>query len=257
MPSVVIIMLFLVVVPAIVIPITVSASIKKQREQFNAFINEYASSAYYRVTRMPYNYLLSDRGKMGEYLLYKSLQRYEEYGAKFLFNLYIPTENGGITELDILMICRQGIIAFENKNYRGWIFGDENQQYWYQTFKTGRKEKFYNPIKQNSSHIKHLKKLINKNIPILSYVVFSDECQFKGVSVSYKDAGLVHMSDVDYAVYYSLSSIAMDVMTYEEVIGLYEQLYPYTQVGYDIKNEHANSINSKYIKNQTYSLEQK
>lgn len=100
-----------------------------------------------------------DTGRYGEYMVYKKLIILEKHGAKFLFNVYIPKTECETAEIDVLMICQQGIYAFERKNYSGWIFGDENHVNWYQTLPMGRnnshKEAFYNPILQNKNHIKH------------------------------------------------------------------------------------------------------
>jgi hypothetical protein len=75
-----------------------------------------------------------EKGKSGEYLVYKVLQNYEKDGAKFLFNCYLPKNNNNdTTEIDVIMIHNSGIYVFESKNYSGWIFGSEHQQKWTQT----------------------------------------------------------------------------------------------------------------------------
>ena len=96
-------------------------------------VRKYRKSAYYQITKNSYLSVLLDKGKYGEYLTYKYLKHLEADGAKFLFNTYIPKGNEGTTEIDVLMICKKGIFVFESKNYSGWIFGSEQQLYWYQT----------------------------------------------------------------------------------------------------------------------------
>lgn len=62
----------------------------------------------------------------------------------------------------------------ESKNYGGWIFGGEGQRQWTQTFENGHKERFYNPIIQNRSHVKAL--AAHLGLPegdLHSYIVFS------------------------------------------------------------------------------------
>ena len=54
---------------------------------------------------------------------------------KLLFNCYIPNRSGAKTELDIIMISTKGIYVIENKNYSGWIFGDEQSKNWCETLK--------------------------------------------------------------------------------------------------------------------------
>jgi len=54
------------------------------------------------------------------------------------------------------VVSNYGIFVIETKNYKGWIIGNEFDDYWTQViFK--RKEKLYNPIKQNYGHIQALK----------------------------------------------------------------------------------------------------
>ena len=126
--------------------------------------SNYKKETYYQVTKHSYISVLFNKGSYGEYLTYKNLKRFEAEGAKFLFNVYIPMRQGKTTEIDVVMISSKGVFVLESKNYSGWIFGDEEQQYWYQTLPMSKwgihKEKFYNPIKQNNTHIKYLKKIL-------------------------------------------------------------------------------------------------
>ena len=92
----------------------------------------YRKTDYYKTTHKSYFTMRSDIGSYGEYLTYKYLKDYESDGARFLYNCYLPKDNGETTEIDVLMIHQSGIYVFESKNYSGWIFGSENQ-------KTGRK----------------------------------------------------------------------------------------------------------------------
>lgn len=99
---------------------------------------DYKAGSYYQITKVPYFSIRRDLGRYGEYLIYKYLKNFENDGAKFLFNVYIPKENEETSEADVLMISKKGIFVFESKNYSGWIFGDEKQKNWYQTLPTGR-----------------------------------------------------------------------------------------------------------------------
>ena len=106
---------------------------------------EYKKGAYYQATKTPYILLLLGRyiyskkyiGRYGEYTIYKQLKRFENDGAKFLFNVYIPKQRGGTSEIDVLMICKECIFVFESKNFSGWIFGDEKSKNWVQTLANG------------------------------------------------------------------------------------------------------------------------
>ena len=87
--------------------------------------------------------------------------------------------NGITTQIDHLVISNYGIFVIETKNYNGWIYGGDNSEYWTQNMYR-KKYKFYNPIKQNLSHINILESILkiqkSKFIPI---VVFAGEAELK------------------------------------------------------------------------------
>lgn len=119
------------------------------------------NGTYHNVTRSSYLSVKYDKGRHLEYLTYRSYVILKIMAVN-LFNVLIPKRNGETTEIDLILICSKGLFVFECKNFSGWIFGDELQKNWTQTLPIGRgrcrKEQFYNPIMQNSSHIRHLKK---------------------------------------------------------------------------------------------------
>ena len=226
-----------VIIPAIIITIVF---VKKNKE--------YKNSAYYQTTKFPYSSVKHNTGRYGEYLTYKYLKHFETNGAKFLFNTYIPKENGETTEIDILMICSKGIFVFESKNYSGWIFGSENQKNWYQTLPNGRgpshKEHFYNPIMQNRSHIKHLKALLGEQVPMRSIVVFSDRCTLKSVQIKSNDISVINRCSVYPVVSEICNQISFDLLSESDIMNLYNKLFPYTQVDAIVKAQHIANIHS-------------
>ena len=84
------------------------------------------------------------------------------------------------SQIDHIVISDYGIFVIETKNYKGWILGSENSEYWIQVIYK-RKEKLYNPIRQNSSHIKVLKNCLSEfpNIDYKSIIVFSTKAEIK------------------------------------------------------------------------------
>lgn len=207
---------------------------------------EYKNSSYYEVTKKDYKEVVEDKGFYGEYLTYKELEVLEKYGAKFLFNLYIPKENNETTEIDLLMICSKGIFVFESKNYSGWIFGSENRKNWCQTLPIGygdvEKEYFYNPIMQNNTHIKHLKSIIDENLPFWSIIVFSVRCELKSIDIKSPNLRVVKRNEL-YKTISDIYELKTDVYLDEEKINsLYLKLYPYTQIDENVKEKHINDI---------------
>lgn len=243
----------MLLIPAIIIIIVL---VKKDKE--------YKNGAYYQITKHSYFSVKHNTGRYGEYLTYKHLKQFETSGAKFLFNIYIPKENGETTEIDVLMICKKGLFVFESKNYSGWIFGSENQKNWYQTLPAGRgrshKEHFYNPIMQNRSHIKHLKSFLGEQVPMRSIIVFSDRCTLKSVQICNKDISVINRYSVAPVVSGICNQIPNDLFTDKDITELYNKLYPYTQVDEISKMQHVvnihNNLNSQPIQQINETLAQ-
>lgn len=210
------------------------------------FNKKYKESTYYKSTKLPYFAVRYNKGRYGEYLTYKNLEFFESMGAKFLFNVYIPKQNGQTTECDIIMLCHKGIFVFESKNYEGWIFGNESQKNWYQILPTGKgrshKQPFYNPIMQNRSHTKHLKSFLNKEIPIWSVIVFSDRCTFKNIRIQSPDVYVIHRSNVTNTVTNVVNNIEEHCLSDEDVLQIYNKLYPFSQVSSAVKSTHIANI---------------
>ena len=124
------------------------------------------------------------RGDRGEFRVARRLRRLkgEEY---FVFNdLLIETDRGS-SQIDHIVISRYGIFVIETKNYSGWIFGNENSEYWTQSIYR-KKTKFRNPIKQNWSHIYALKSVLSnyKQATYHPIVVFAGRAELKNVDSS-------------------------------------------------------------------------
>lgn len=117
-------------------------------------------------------------------------------------NLYLPWPDGGTAQIDELIIADSGIYVIEMKNYKGWIFGNESNQYWTQVLYTryrgvSTKNRLYNPIRQNASHISCIRKnLKGYNGPIHSLIVFSDEAEFKDVTVNSSGVYVLYQSNL-------------------------------------------------------------
>lgn len=88
--------------------------------------------------------------------------------------------NDGTTQVDHILVSRFGVFVIETKDYKGWIFANENQANWTQVlFKW--KFKFQNPVFQNIRHVRAVQGLLDFLPPsaIKSVVVFTGEAEFK------------------------------------------------------------------------------
>lgn len=152
------------------------------------------------IKQMLYGNLKANiKGKLGESKVsWISYQADLGDNSVTMRNLYLPWSDGGTAQIDQLIITESGIYVIEVKNYKGWIFGNEKNQYWTQVLYTGYrghsiKNKLYNPLKQNASHIYCLKKhLSGFSIPYYSIVVFSNDAEFKNVTIISDNAYVIH-----------------------------------------------------------------
>lgn len=211
----------------------------------------YRRTDYYRVTHKTYFQVSFDKGNWGEYKTYRNLCSFEKDGAKFLYNCYLPKDEGETTEIDVMMIHKSGIYVFESKNYSGWIFGDEKARTWTQTLPNGKKlrrEHFLNPIMQNKLHIKWLKSQIGENVPIYSVIVFSDRCTLKKVTITSPEVKVIKREDAMYTVR-EMAKDSNNSVTEAEISDIYEKLYPFTQISERNKQKHIENIEKNHKDN--------
>jgi len=156
-------LLILLIVGIVVVAVKVQQHIKTQ-----TFIEE--------VTSL-------DRGEESERSL---IARFRDYGfppGAIFHDLYVPTKGGNFSQIDLVILTKAGLAVFEVKDYSGWLFGNGKQQQWTQVLNYGKeKHRFYNPILQNSQHISHLKRYLQRNVPLFSIIVFDGDCELKNIN---------------------------------------------------------------------------
>lgn len=210
----------------------------------------YNSSQYRMITGNSWDEVRSEASHSAEYNIYDTLREYEGRGAKFLFNLYVPMERGGTTELDVIMICSRGIFVFESKSRYGWIEGSDTEREWKQLLfrRDGSlvENKLYNPVMQNRGHVAHLKKLLGGMVPMWSVIVFSDNTDIDRIKVNYSDTLITRESGLKIIVG-NLFWNAPEKLTENDVRSIYFKLYQYTCVSDEEKEKHIKDIKNKYL----------
>lgn len=88
--------------------------------------------------------------------------------------------NDGTTQVDHVLVSRFGVFVIETKDYKGWLFANEDQAKWTQVL-FHWKFRFQNPIVQNRRHVLAVKRLLDFLPPdaIKSAVVFTGDAEFK------------------------------------------------------------------------------
>jgi len=123
--------------------------------------------------------LATYKGARGESRVARKLRklRKEEYRV---FNDVLINTSWGSSQIDHVVISIYGIFVIETKNYSGWIHGNENSQFWTQTFYK-KKTKFRNPVKQNCGHIYALKEILTSGVTYNPIIVFTGSAELKNV----------------------------------------------------------------------------
>ncbi|MCQ2154199.1 MAG: NERD domain-containing protein [Bacteroidales bacterium] len=123
--------------------------------------------------------ILPGKGTLGEkrvcHILSKlPKERYE------VFNDVMLKTGHGTTQIDHIVVSRYGVFVIETKSLSGWIYGSEDDKYWTQNI-YGNKYQVYNPVFQNSGHIRALRKILDDDgkIFIYSIVAFSRKASLR------------------------------------------------------------------------------
>ncbi len=177
------------------------------------------------------------KGKVGEVSVAALLSTLPNEEYIILNNIMIKSLKG-TSQIDHIVISVHGVFAIETKNYSGWIFGKETDQYWTQTLGK-EKHRFYNPIRQNYGHIKSLETLLAPlgRIPFISIVAFPGDCELK--------------TQPHGVVYYG--NLISEIKQYKEYILPKSQLNRIADTinranisGKDARKQHVSNIRAKY-----------
>lgn len=113
------------------------------------------------------------KGWLGEFRV-KLVVGKTKPGVRYVINDFkLRVSENKTSQIDHIVINKNGIFVIETKNYSGRIYGREEQLEWTQVLKYGKvKNKLYNPIKQNKTHVYRVANIFADKIPIISAVVF-------------------------------------------------------------------------------------
>ncbi len=100
-------------------------------------------------------------GKRGERIVAKELARLKKRDNIVINDLLLPTSNGRTSQIDHVLISTRGIFVIETKNHAGRISGGEHAQYWQQHL-SSQSRTLYNPLLQNRSHLRAIRRLLPK-----------------------------------------------------------------------------------------------
>ena len=115
----------------------------------------------------------SGKGVIGELIVRMHIGKTKPGTQYVVNNILFQTDDGKSSQVDHVLINSNGVFVVETKNYAGRVYGNEKQHEWTQVFNYGKsKFHFYNPVKQNATHIYRLREALGNNVYMKSLIVF-------------------------------------------------------------------------------------
>jgi len=181
------------------------------------------------------------RGKEGELNVNLRLQLLPSEEYKVINNLLISIQ-GHTSQIDHVVMSEYGIFVIETKNYKGWIYGSANSEYWTQNI-YGNKYQLYNPIKQNQGHIRALSRILPNLRPNLfvSIVAFSRQATLKN---EYLD-NVIYWSQINRVI----RSYSQKLMSVEQVQNAYNTLLEANIKSRETRKQHVQNVQGEIYRN--------
>lgn len=152
------------------------------------FVIIIAAFLYYKLNKAKI------KGKIGENFTATVLSSLPD--SYHVFNHLYFNIQGKSVQIDHLIISTYGIFVIETKNYKGWIFGYENSEYWTQNL-YGTKYKLYNPVRQNKYHVNALSKLLGLPLDyFIPIVVFTNKASLH----THTESKVVYLSRLKWTI---------------------------------------------------------
>lgn len=173
------------------------------------------------------------KGKVGEMRVSSKLNPliFGRVEHRQIDGLILVDKNGRSHQIDHVEIRENGIFCIETKNYAGRILGNAEDRSWTQL--VGRqKNTLGNPVRQNNSHVYHVKEALGGKYRVNSVVVMVKNNAPRGIPgvVNLSELGR-YLADYDDGTHY----------TVDEMDRIYSTLLAHSRT--DItKREHLGSI---------------
>lgn len=187
-------------------------------------------------------------GKRGEEELQADVKRFTRFRhTRVLYNLYLGDPGGRSTEIDLLLLDRDGVFIFESKNYNGMIFGEEQNRNWLHVLRNGDRFHFYNPIWQNSGHVTAVRKALGNpdRACFKSIIVFGKNCIFKRLKVRQSDCMVVKAGRTRKA-FRILGRRTPNILSKRQIEEYYKLLLPYAKASRRTKRQHLKQVRKKH-----------
>lgn len=181
------------------------------------------------------------KGYLGEKNVAAHLSYLPSEKYKIIHDILIESNNRTV-QIDHLVLSIYGIFVIETKNYKGWITGSDDFEYWTKNM-YGNKYKFYNPVKQNNAHIVVLSRRLG--VPLnkfISIIAFSDEADLE-IDTTHN---IVYISEINELIirYSDMKFSEMDIQK------LYEKISSLNIVSSKARKQHVSEVQNIIINKQ-------
>lgn len=186
------------------------------------------------------------KGYLGEKAVEKILATLPNEQYVVYNNILLKTDYG-TTQIDHIVLSVFGVFAIETKNYQGWIFGNERDDYWTQNI-YGKKTRFKNPILQNYGHFKAIERVFSDfdELKIIPIVAFSGRSELK---VNVNSENVIKFSQLKGRI----GSYTLKLMNFETVRKMGEVLIHNNIDSKENRIEHNTKIKSN-LKNNNIKI---
>lgn len=178
---------------------------------------------------------VQQKGRVGEQEIEVILQYLP---GKFILynNLYIPVATDKWTEIDLVVVHEKGIFVIESKNYTGVVEGEAHEQQWSKSYFESYNQKFYNPIKQNDTHIRALKKYLGE-LPMYSIIVFGYDTELFVDPMPAEDVFVCKITQLQF-LWDLLPTLDYEV----DILAVNEQLEQLEQTNWSMQKQHIERV---------------
>jgi hypothetical protein len=164
------------------------------------------------------------------------------------------------SQIDNILITQKAVYVIEAKNYRGFIYGSVFQELWTltqrkrKTYRTKNGKKFskthinkysfYNPVRQNETHVRFIEKTLLHHQPIINVIVFSNRSLLKKIEGT-SDAFIINFRDLIPTIH-SLESQNSSILSHTQLLQNVAELK-----NRNVQDKHLRKIHVKKIKSYT------
>lgn len=192
------------------------------------------------------------RGDKGEKAVIKLLKKEKNYHKVINDAIFITEKSEMTHQIDHILIHPHGVFVIETKNYYGEIISNTGDSFWLKIVR-GETSKISNPLIQNKSHTKIIKKIVGKEIEVIPVVVFvKNNAPFMG------DDNVINLKDL---LLFIFSYPYQRILEKDEINKIYKLIKENTS---DVSNkEHVQNIsylkqiNSELRAEKEYAIERR